>query len=139
MVVQLIHRLGAKGPDTHDFYRFRFPDGGEAELFAPHLTGEAKCDGLSVGTSGLTADVLDFLFRLSVAGNMMILPAAEGVGSLVTSEGQRQRVTSRYPDAKLIRSAAALGGEMRHGFKLSKRYTDQVVNEAESSNPRVAP
>ena len=130
-VARLLHRLKAEGPDTHGFYRIHFPDGGEADLLAPHLAGEAKFDGCSVEAHGLTAGVADFLFRLGVAGNMMIHPAAEGVGTLVLSEGQQREVAARYPDAKLVRSAAALGEELRPGFESSKRYRDQVVGEAE--------
>lgn len=128
-VAQLLHRMRADGPDTNGSYRLRFADGGQADLLAPHLIGEAKFDGCSVGTRSLTAEVVDFLFRLGNAGNMMIVPAAEGVGTLVLSDGQRQAVVARYPDAKVIRSAAALGEELRPGFNSAERYRNQVVGD----------
>ncbi len=130
-VAELVRTLNAEGPDDFGFYTLLFADGGGAELYAKGLANGAKCDGCSVQTHGLTSDLVSFLFQLSRRGNMILTPAATGVGSLATSEEQRQRTTNRFPDAKVVRSAAALEKELRRGFEAWQRYRDQVIGEEE--------
>jgi hypothetical protein len=135
-VGKLLRQLSAGDAGDSGSYSIGFPDGGEADLLAPGLTGEAKFDGCSVGSHGLTNDVVEFLFRLSAAGNMMIVPATEGTKTLVTSDAQRKKIAARYPDAKVIRSAEALGEELRRGIENWRRYGNQVIEGSESQAGR---
>ena len=128
-VSQLLKDFKAEGPDDYGCYTLSFGDGGEADLHAEGLAGDGKIDGCSLETRSLTPEVVNFLFRLSRIGNMVIIAATEGVGTLVTSEEQLQRVAARFPDAKVVRTATALAKELRHGFRTWKKYRDQVVEE----------
>lgn len=128
-VVNLLKELKAEGPDDFGFYRLSFPDGGEADLSADGLSDRKKFDSCSVETRGLTPGVARFLFRLSRAGNMVLIPVAEGVGELVTSEEQRHRVVARFPEAKVVRSAKALETEVRRGFDAWEQYRDEVAGD----------
>jgi hypothetical protein len=130
-VVSLLQELQAEGPDEFGCYHLSFADGGEAAVSVPFLVDESQLDGCSVTTRSLTADVISLWFRLSRAGNLVILPVAEGVGPLVTSEEHRERVAARYPDAKVVQSAEALGQDLRGGFESWRRYRAQLLGGEE--------
>jgi hypothetical protein len=130
-VADLLHRASADGPDEDGSYHVRFDDGGDGDLLAPGLSGGARFDSCSVGAHELTSDLVDFLFRLSVTGNMMIVPAMRKTGTLVTSEAQRQAAAARYPDARVVRTPRALGEELRRGSEDQNRYRDQVIGGEE--------
>ncbi len=74
-VKKLLKALKAKGPDEFGAYTFSFADGGEAVLCADGWADNGKMDGCSVQTHCITAVVINFLFRLSKTGNMVISPA----------------------------------------------------------------
>jgi hypothetical protein len=128
-LVSLLKEMKGKGPDEFGVYSLLFADGGEAELFASGLVGSDRFTGCMVETHGLTPDVAAFMFRLSRDGNMIMQPALEGVGPLVTSDEQRQRVAVRFPDAKVVLTAAALEKELYRGFESWAKYRDQVIGD----------
>jgi hypothetical protein len=130
-VAKLLEDLKAEGPDEFGFYSLSFPDGGEAGLSASGLTEGDNFDGCSVGTRAFTPDVACFLFRLSRAGNLVLIPAAKGIGPLVTSEQQRQRVAARFPDTRVVQSEATLEKELRGSFESWHQYRQQVLGDEE--------
>jgi hypothetical protein len=128
-VRKLLRNLGAEGPSEFGTYSLSFGDGGEADLSMDGLDGNDKVTGCSVQTRGLSPDVVEFLFRLSRSGNMVMTPAAEGVGDLVTSAEQQQRIASRFPDVTVVSSTAALAKALERGFEAWRQYRDQIVRD----------
>jgi hypothetical protein len=128
-VAKLFKGLNAEGPDQFGYYSLSFPDGGEADLSAEELASDGKMVDCLVQTRSLTRDLVAFLLQMSQIGNMVILAVAEGVNPLVTSEEQRRQVADRFPDAKVVRSVAALEEELRRGFQSWNQYRDQILEE----------
>jgi hypothetical protein len=129
-VANLLELLQAKGPEE-GVYSLSFADGGEADVYGPDPASDSDRDSYSVTTRNLTPAVVELLFHLSRVGNLLIMPAAEGIGDLVTSQEQLRRVITRYPDAKLVNSVAELEKELRRGFNVWRDYRDQVVRPGE--------
>jgi hypothetical protein len=60
----------------------------------------------------VTAQAVELLFNLSRRGNLAIIPDGQGVDPWVTSAKQKESVSARWPNAKVISSAAQLQTEL---------------------------
>lgn len=129
-VLHLLRQMKAEGPNDFGAWNIAFADGGEADLNAKELADGTKCNGCSLETRNLTADVARFVFKLSRVGNMLIyFPMPEGDAEFVTTAEQKQKIVARYPDAKVIRSAAALEKKLQSGFHGWESYREQVMSD----------
>jgi hypothetical protein len=89
-----------------------FPDGGVVEIWAFDLDKKGKFEGMEFSIWKVTAQAVDLLFNLSQSGNQAIIPGAQGVDPWVTSTKQKELVSTRWPNAKVISSAAQLQTEL---------------------------
>jgi hypothetical protein len=131
-VLQLLRGVAGAPRDKSGAYSLDLPDGGSAELFVEGLDGTAKCTGCMVAIRSLTPALVSFLHDLSRAGNMVAMPAMEGPAVIVVDERQRQRVSSRWPDAVIIASPEELGHLLGGGFGAWQKYRDQVIARAKT-------
>jgi hypothetical protein len=126
-VKDLLSQFNATGPDDFGCYVIHTRDGGSAELFAEELTGTDPCEGSIAAVRAITPELLQFLYDLGRVGNMVIIPIMEETVFAVSSEQQRQRVQSRWPEAVVVETPEELGELIKGGFQAWKAYRDQVV------------
>jgi hypothetical protein len=101
---------GDAGP--YEDLDLRFPDGGVVAVWAGGLEREDRFEGFSFTVWKATAEVAKLLFKLSQAGNLIIVPAGEGVDPWVTSTSQQKLVAARWPNAKVITTEGQMQTEL---------------------------
>jgi hypothetical protein len=126
---ELLSSHGATLPLDSNCYQFDFSDGSGFELFMDHLDSDADVSGGMAALRGLTTEILNVLYALAEAGNMVMLPAMEETRPLVTSREVADRVASRWPDVLVLASAEELGAFLQQGFAGWEAYRDRVTGE----------
>lgn len=78
-----------RGPDDFGFYLVAFPDGVEVEFSARGLESDESFSGCAFHIRGSGAHLMQFVFDVARAGDMVILPAMEGNPVVLVSEAQK--------------------------------------------------
>lgn len=78
-----------RGPDEFGFYVVAFPDGVDVEFSARGLESDESFTGCAFHIRGSGDHLMQFVFDVARAGDMVILPAMEGNPLVLVSEAQR--------------------------------------------------
>jgi hypothetical protein len=73
--------------------------------------------------------LVEFLWELCRAGNMVAIPVMEGEVAAVTSEDQLRRVQGRWPQVVVVGSPPAFGRLLSGGLADWQAYRDQITGE----------
>jgi hypothetical protein len=126
-VSKLLANAKAKGPDQLGCWVVKFRDGGGAEVFLDNLDGSGTCEGCMVSISGITPNLVNFIYDLARVGNMVMTPVIEESVSVVTSAEQQKKIKARWPDAVVVGSADGLQVLLDKGVGAWQKYRDRAV------------
>ena len=126
-VSKLLANAKAKGPDQLGCWVVKFRDGGGAEVFLDNLDGSGTCEGCMVSISGITPNLVNFIYDLARVGNMVMTPVTEESVSVVTSAEQQKKIKARWPDAVVVGSADGLLVLLDKGVGAWQKYRDRAV------------
>lgn len=127
-LIKLFAAAEASEANEHGCSITQFADGGSAEAFFDALGDDNEFSGGMLAVRGLSTELTQFMYSLAEEGNLAMLPAMEGVGTIVTSNAKAQRVVSRWPDAIVVSSPDELHVILSQGFDGWKSYRDQIVD-----------
>lgn len=126
-VTKVVKKASADDPSEHGCYFVSFKDGGRAEVYGDNLS-----ESCMVANRGqLTADLMEFLFDLLEAGKWAMLPAMEDSVAITCSAQYLTGLPEDFPEVVECRSAQELSVLLSKGFRVWKKYRDQVVGGKE--------
>ncbi len=135
-VLQVLRAATYRGPNESGFYVVAFPDGVEAVLWAEGLESEGPFDGCAFHIRAFGDGLMEFLFDVARAGDMVLFPAMGGNSLVLVSEGQKAAVPADMQEdfqTVVVRSGGELGAVLRGGFEGWSAYRDQVVRQSEGA------
>lgn len=118
------------GPDDFGFYVVAFPDGVEVEFSARGLESEESFTGCAFHIRGIGDGLIEFMFDVARAGDMVIIPAMEGNPLVLVSETQKVAVPADVLESLrpiLVRSPGDLAAVLAGGFDGWSAYRDHVL------------
>lgn len=128
-MIKLLAVAGASAADEHGCSLPQFADGGSAEAYFDALGDDSEFSGGMLALRGLSPDLTQFMYSLAEEGNLAMLPAMEGVETIVTSNANAQRVASRWPDVIVVSLPDELHVILSQGLDGWKSYRDQIVDD----------
>lgn len=123
-VRQVLKQATTKDFDEADCQVVTFQDGGIVEVDAGNLE-----EGCRVGLSGMTPDVLQFLYDLLSAGRWAMIPAMEDLVAVTTSRENVSGESKNFPRVVECRSAEELGRLLSDGVRAWEEYRDRIVGD----------
>jgi hypothetical protein len=83
------------GPDKFGFYVVKFPDGFHVEFAAIGLDGASEFTGCAFHIRGISSHLVEFIWEIAKAGDLVILPAMEDFVPILSSPDQKPQL---HPD-----------------------------------------
>lgn len=120
------------GPDEFGWYVLRFPDGVETDFSASGLESQEPFDGCAFHIRGIGDHLIEFIFNVAQAGDMVVIPAMEDTPIVLVSDSQEAGMPPDLLEclrAILVRSASELGAVLTGGFDGWRAYRDRVVRQ----------
>jgi hypothetical protein len=104
----LLEEVGAAEPDPDSYRRVELSDGSIVSLAVGTLDRDAPCVAFAVECSALTAAVAYFLYALASRGNLSVGSSIDPEVTALPRPHQNQRVSWRWPKARLAESPSLL-------------------------------
>jgi len=126
-----------RGPDDFGFYVVEFADGVDVEFSAKGLESEDPFTGCAFHIRGFGDGLMQFMFDIARAGDMVIIPAMEGNPLVLVAEGQRRNVPADLQESFqsiVVASAGELGAILSGGFKGWSAYRDRVFRQSRAND-----
>jgi hypothetical protein len=98
----VLAEAGASEPDPDGFRKVTFPDGSRAHVELGRVGGQIELDG------GLTANAVEFIFRLGLASGMLVTSTIDPDCVAVLPGQDHPGITTRWPNARHLQSSAEL-------------------------------
>jgi hypothetical protein len=120
------------GPDRFGFYDVSISDGIHVEFSAKGLADGTGFDGCAFHIRSMSAELVQFVWEIATAGDMVIMPAMEDFVPILSSPEQITSLPSDlrrdYPHPVVCGSAAELESLLNGGYTGWKKYRDQIAN-----------
>jgi hypothetical protein len=129
-VREVLNCANYSGPDEFGFYVISLPDGVEAEFSAKGLQSENSFTGCAFHIRGFSDALMQFMFDIARAGEMVIMPAMEGNPLVMVSEQHKQSIPADFWESLqpvVIDSPGELGAVLSGGFEGWSTYRAQVL------------
>ncbi len=132
-VSAVLHQHRYDAPDKFSFYRVHFPDGSDVDFSASGLESDDEFDGCAFHIYGFTPSIVNFIFDVAKAGEMVILNA-QGSNTLasptfiLTDQSQSAELPEDAGACPVVcHSAEHLSELLGLGFENWKDYRNTVV------------
>ncbi len=130
-VLSLLKKSNFSGPDKFGFHIVKFPDGVDVEFSAKELYGVREFTNCSFHVRGIGPHLIQFIFEIAKAGDMVILPAMEDFIPILSLPGQKehlpQELAENDPPPIVCESAAELESLLCGGYESWRKYRDQIL------------
>ena len=132
-VRELLSTTTYRGPDEFGFYIVGFPDGVEVEFSANGLESPGPFTGCAFHVRSFGDSLIQFMFDVAQAGDMVILPAMEGNPLVLVSKAQARELPPDLRESSrsiVVRSANDLAAVLTGGFDSWSGYRDQILRQS---------
>jgi hypothetical protein len=134
-VCDVLRAATSRGPDEFGFYLVAFPDGVEVEFSAKGLESQEPFTGCGFHMRGFGDSLMQFMFDVARAGDMVIIPAMDGNPLVLVSDAQARNLPADLREnfrSMAACSAGELGAVLRGGFEGWSAYRDHVLRRSKA-------
>lgn len=129
-VQRVLRAATCRGPDKFGFYVVRFADGVDVELNAGGLETEESFTGCAFHIRGFSNLLVEFVFEMAWAGEMVLIPAMEGNPLILLFEEQRRHLPVDIAEdfhVVVAGSPADLRELLMDGLESWSAYRDHIM------------